>query len=133
MRVDAAASFMAEVLVATVTAAGLLVLCSSCPGARAEPAAVDAGAPPSDDCAPVLRQLLDVQRVAIVAGARASAAERVLERERLESAAALEHSATALRALAADVEALPEPPSRLVWLSAGVAVGAALALLGSSM
>lgn len=146
MRADNAGVLMAELIIGTVALVGLLVLGGSCPGARAEPGpsaaelsgtlnrlelAADAG--PVEGCAPVLRQLLGVQRVALVADARAAAAERTLERERREAAAALERSAAALRALAAEAEAQPAPPSRLVWLSAGVAVGAALALLGSNM
>lgn len=51
-----------------------------------------------------------------------------LTAERMTSATALVNCATAARVLAHKVEQLEEPPSRLVWLSLGLATGLAAGL-----
>ena len=129
VRADGAGAFTAEPIVGAITFACLLVFVGSCPDARAEAP----GAASAENCAPVLRQLFDAQRIALVADAQAAAMEQALERERRESAVVLEHSAAALRAFLAEVEAQPEPPSRVVWLSVGIAVGAVLVFGVSSI
>ena len=54
--------------------------------------------------------------------------DEILRDERLESAEALERCAAAVRDLQHEIEAVPEPPSRVVWLLAGAAAAATLLL-----
>jgi hypothetical protein len=51
-----------------------------------------------------------------------------LTKERMDTSAALINCATATRALVAKVEKLEDPPSRLMWLSLGLASGLAIGL-----
>lgn len=51
-----------------------------------------------------------------------------LTKERMDTSAALINCATATRALVAKVEKLEDPPSRLMWLSLGLASGLAVGL-----
>ena len=53
-------------------------------------------------------------------------AQQVLDCERMTAAAQLDHCAVGIRKAQAALQAAPEPPSRLVWLSIGAAAVAAV-------